>query len=231
MPAPEHRPSAGPDPLRRSVSIPAGPTRLLGELTVPEGAERVVLFLHGSGSGRRSPRNTFVADRLQVHRTATLLADLLDETEAAEDARSYRYRFDMDRLTERGVALLSWAGQDRRVRSLPCGLYGASTGGAVAMNVAALRPDAIGALVLRGARSDLAAEAAPKVRAPALLIAGELDAPIRAWNAETLRLLGGPSELRIVPGASHLFEEPGALDRVAEWTDAWFAHHLSAPRR
>ncbi|MDQ7828633.1 MAG: dienelactone hydrolase family protein [Armatimonadota bacterium] len=216
--------------LVRSVTLPAGGVTLAGDLALPEDPKGVVLFVHGSGSSRHSPRNRFVAERLQAVGLATLLFDLLTEEEEAVDLRTAHLRFDIDLLTRRVLDALAWAGRQPETGPLRVGLFGASTGAAAALVAAAERPGAVAAVVSRGGRPDLAGEAVlRRVRAPTLLIVGERDAPVLALNREALAILGGEKALEIVPGATHLFEEPGALEEVARLAADWFVRHLSTP--
>ncbi|MTD58732.1 alpha/beta hydrolase [Amycolatopsis sp. RM579] len=181
---------------------------------MPADATGIVVFAHGSGSSRRSPRNIAVAKTLQDHRLGTLLFDLLTER---EDDR----RFDIDLLTCRLLRVLG-----DRDWGVPIGLFGASTGAAAALAAAATWPELVQAVVSRGGRPDLAGEYLPRVSAPTLLIVGGKDAEVQRVNEEAAARLGGSSEVRIVPGASHLFEEPGALEAVAELAAAWFSRHV-----
>jgi putative phosphoribosyl transferase len=213
---------------RRSLSFAVGGARLLAEVDRPPHGRALVLFVHGSGSGRTSPRNVAVADRLRVRGIATVLLDLLSESEARADERSSSFRFDLPLLTERVLGALAWVERTDGLRELPCGLFGASTGGAVALRAAAARPDRVGALVLRGARSDLAGPVVRRVRAPTLILVGERDPEIRRWNEATLLELGPIGRLEVIPGATHLFEEPGAIEEVGRRTADWFARHLIA---
>lgn len=216
-----------PPTAERSVSIPVGPENLRADLSVPTDAIGLVVFAHGSGSGRHSPRNLFVARSLQLRGIGALLLDLLTPREAEEDERTGRWRFDIPRLAERLVASVDWAAGEPTVRRLPLGLYGASTGGAAALIAAAARPSRVRAIVLRGARSDLANTQAGAVTAPTLFLVGGRDPTILELNGETARRLPGPNRTIIVPGATHLFEEPGALESVAESTVAWFLKWLN----
>jgi len=211
---------------RRPVSIPFGGENLLGDLALPENPSGLVVFAHGSGSGRHSPRNRFVAAALECGGIATLLLDLLTPREAEEDELTGRLRFDIPRLADRLIATVDWAERDARLGGLPVGLYGASTGGAAALIAAALRPSRVKALVLRGARSDLADAYASRVVAPALFVVGGRDPVILEANRETARRLKGPSRTTVVPGATHLFEEPGALEAVTESAVGWFREGL-----
>jgi putative phosphoribosyl transferase len=217
------RPASG-----SQVSIPCGAERLVGDLSVPEGSIGLVVFAHGSGSGRRSPRNQFVGRALEEVGVATLLLDLLTPREAEEDEKTRRFRFDIPRLAERVTVAVDWVDADSSLPSRALGLYGASTGGAAALIAAAGRPSRVSALVLRGARSDLADAYARRVKAPTLFVVGSLDPEILEINRTTARQLGGPSKITILPGAAHLFEEPGALEAVTDATKAWFLTHLKA---
>lgn len=207
------------------VRIPAAPGRapLPGLLGRPEGARGLVLFAHGSGSSRLGPRNRTVAEGLRVAGFATLLFDLLTEAEALDRANV----FDIPLLAGRVVAAADWAGA--ALPRLPLGLFGASTGAAAALVAAAERPGAVRAVVSRGGRPDLAGAALAAVRAPTLLIVGEADPELRALNEAALAELDCTAELRIIPGAGHLFEEPGALETVIAHAADWFAAHLGPP--
>ena len=213
-------------PARRAIEIPINGQHLLADLSVPAGFSGVVLFAHGSGSGRRSPRNRFVAEALERSGVATLLLDLLTPAEAQEDERTMSYRFQIPLLADRLVTTVDWAAQDPRLSSERVGLYGASTGGAAALIAAARRPKRIQALVLRGARSDLAGEFVRLVKAPTLLIVGGRDPPILEIAKETARWLEAPHSTVIVPHATHLFEESGTLEVVAENAVNWFGRYL-----
>jgi len=199
---------------------------LRGTLTVPPGAQGVVLFAHGSGSSRFSARNRHVAQVLQRTRFATLLMDLLTEREEEAERYTRHLRFDIDLLAERLVSATLWLAREQRTRQLPIGHFGASTGAAAALVAAAREPEAVAAVVSRGGRPDLAGAALPLVRAPTLLIVGGADTEVLELNREALALLRSEKRLEIVPGATHLFEEPGALDRVAVLAARWFAEHL-----
>jgi dienelactone hydrolase len=209
------------------VWVPAGPVTLEGNLDVPAGATGVVLFAHGSGSSRHSSRNRFVARALREAGLATLLIDLLTAEEEAVDMYTAHLRFDIDLLAERLVGATHWLGQHPLTAELPVGYFGASTGGGAALVAAAGLPDAVGAVVSRGGRPDLAGDALPRVAAPTLLIVGGRDLPVIELNRHALRRLGAAAkELVIVPGATHLFEEPGALEEVARLASGWFTRHL-----
>jgi pimeloyl-ACP methyl ester carboxylesterase len=202
-----------------------GPQRLPGELTLPPAPLGVVVFAHGSGSSRLSPRNQHVAQALQARALATLLFDLLTDDEAADR----RNVFDIALLASRlGAAIDALRGRPAAA-VLPVGLFGASTGAAAALVAAADRPDAVAAVVSRGGRPDLAGDALPRVRAPTLLIVGGADREVLELNDDAARCLRCAHELAVVPGATHLFEEAGALERVAALAADWFAAHLAAP--
>jgi putative phosphoribosyl transferase len=185
-----------------------------------------VLFAHGSGSSRHSARNRYVARVLNEAKLATLLIDLLTVHEEVIDARTAHLRFDIDLLTERLVDATDWLTQFPDTKDLPIGYFGASTGAAAALAAAVLRPDAVGAIVSRGGRPDLAATALARVRAPTLLIVGGEDGQVIELNRRALAQLRCEKQLTIVPGATHLFEEPGALDEVARLARNWFERHL-----
>lgn len=209
-----------------AVSIETAGVTIGADLTVPEGARGVVLFAHGSGSSRHSPRNRMVAEHLQEHRLATVLADLLTPGEAAYDAESGALRFDIALLGARVSALVEWALVTDPVRAAPIGLFGASTGAAAALVAAAERPDDIRAVVSRGGRPDLAGEVLGQVRAPTLLIVGEHDRSVIKVNQQAATAMTAPHRIHVVPGATHLFEEPGALLNVADRAASWFVTHL-----
>ena len=203
-----------------------GPLGLAGELVVPDHARGLVLFAHGSGSSRLSPRNRQVAESLHRRRLGTLLFDLLTGDEAADRAQV----FDIALLASRLVQAIDGCAARGDVAALPVGLFGASTGAAAALTAAAERPQCVRAVVSRGGRPDLAAPALARVQAPTLLIVGECDRDVLALNREALRPLACEKRLQVVPGATHLFEEPGALERVADLAGEWFATHLHAAR-
>jgi len=214
-----------------AVTVPAGPPGIVlnGDLRVAAPDRGVVVFAHGSGSSRRSLRNRSVAQWLQHAGLATLLLDLLTEEEERRDAVTAEFRFDIALLAARVVSAVDWAGRFQQTATRPIGLFGASTGAAAALFAAAERPLAVRAVVSRGGRPDLAAPALGRVRAPTLLIVGERDERVIALNEEALTRLTAEKELAIVRGATHLFEEPGALDRVARLAADWFARHLAPP--
>jgi dienelactone hydrolase len=212
----------------RPIAISAAGAPLLGDLTVPAEPRGIVLFAHGSGSSRLSPRNRAVAWALADAGLATLLMDLLTAEEEAVDIRTRRLRFDVGLLGGRVVATVDWLASDPAVGPLPVGCFGASTGAAAALIAAAERPGRVRAVVSRGGRPDLAGEALGRVTAPTLLIVGERDPEVIRLNREAQALLAGEARIQIVPGATHLFEEPGALERVAGLARAWFLRHLGA---
>ena len=208
------------------VQVPAGAVTLDGNLGVPAGARGSVLFAHGSGSSRHSPRNRYVAGVLREARLATLLMDLLTADEEAIDLQTQRLRFDISLLADRLVGATDWLAQNPDTRDLTIGYFGASTGAAAALVAAAERPDAVGAIVSRGGRPDLAGAALARVRAPTLLIVGGNDLPVIGMNREAMAQLHVEHKLEIVPGATHLFEEPGALEEVARLAREWFERYL-----
>jgi dienelactone hydrolase len=209
-----------------TVQIPIGRDHLYGDLVVPGSPAGLVLFAHGSGSGRHSPRNQAVARSLQAKGLATLLADLLTGEEDAIDRRTGHLRFNIHLLSQRVVALVDWARRQPDLARLRFGLFGASTGAAAALVAAAALPREIAAVVSRGGRPDLAGNSLPYVHAPTLLIVGSRDEDVLALNEQAKARLGCPVSLIIVPGASHLFEEPGTLEQVAAHAGTWFATHL-----
>lgn len=213
-----------------NVTIPVGETRIAGTLRAPERARGVIVFAHGSGSSRFSPRNRRVAAVLEEAGFATLLIDLLSAEEEQEDSRTGALRFDIKLLAERLLAASSWLSLSEGLTSLPIGYFGASTGAAAALAAAADRPEPIGAIVSRGGRPDLAGKSLRHVRAPTLLIVGERDSVVLDLNRRAAEDLAAESKLEIVLGATHLFEEVGALERVAELARDWFSLHLVADR-
>jgi putative phosphoribosyl transferase len=208
------------------VQITAGRTTIDGDLGCPDRATGLVVFAHGSGSSRFSQRNQSVAHALHEHRFATLLVDLLTRDEERVDAVTREYRFDIERLAERVVAAIDWSAKDDRTRGLPIAAYGASTGAAAALIAAADRPAAVHTVISRGGRPDLAGEALPKVKASTLLIVGERDEPVIDLNRQAMAVMTAPVELLIIPGATHLFEEPGTLEQVTAATIDWCRTHL-----
>ena len=215
----------------REVRVPAGPVELEGNLGIPEGAKGIVLFAHGSGSGRMSPRNRYVAEALREAGLATLLVDLLTPEEEEADLRTRRLRFDIGLLSGRLAGATDWLSENPDTRNLRVGYFGASTGAGAALVAAAGRPGAVGAVVSRGGRPDLAGEALPRVKAPTLLIVGGEDEPVISMNREAMEQMGAERVLEIVPGASHLFEEPGKLEEVTRLAAEWFARHLGQGAR
>jgi pimeloyl-ACP methyl ester carboxylesterase len=209
-----------------SVRVPIADRSLNGDLGIPVESKGVVLFAHGSGSSRHSPRNQFVARALERRALATLLIDLLTPDEEAIDIRTAEFRFNLDMLADRLVAIIDWLKCRGQTSSLAIGLFGASTGGGAALMAAAARPQAVAAVVSRGGRPDLAGQALGSVKAPTLLIVGGYDEPVIQLNREALGRLRTHARLEIVPGATHLFEEPGTLERVAQLAGDWFTQYL-----
>jgi putative phosphoribosyl transferase len=205
------------------VTIKSDSLSLSGLLGIPQKVKGMVLFAHGSGSGRLSPRNRFVAQHLQQGGIATLLMDLLMPDE--EDDR--RKVFDIDLLADRVLVASDWLRVDSRTKQLPLGYFGASTGAGAALQAAARATFDVGAIVSRGGRPDLAEPYLPQVSAPTLLLVGGDDGPVIEMNQQAYRLLRCPKQLTIIPGASHLFEEPGTLEQVAEQALRWFQQHLA----
>jgi dienelactone hydrolase len=219
------------DRLERAVAVPSGSVTLEGTLGIPEGAVGVVLFAHGSGSSRFSPRNRFVARVLRDAGIGTLLLDLLSPEEEEVDAVTRHHRFDIGMLADRLVTAIDWLAQEPTTRSLPVGLFGASTGAGAALVAAAERPDRVSAVVSRGGRPDLAGDALPRVRAPTLLLVGEHDDVVIRLNRMAQASMRAPVQLTVIPGATHLFEEPGALEHVAAAARDWFVLHLGLARQ
>jgi putative phosphoribosyl transferase len=209
------------------VSIASDGRQVRGELRVPQGASGVVVFAHGSGSGRYSPRNRFVAQELRKLGLATLLVDLLEEDEAKDREKV----FDIDLLAARVLAAVRWLRAEALTRSLPIGCFGASTGAAAALTAAAAAPALVAVVVSRGGRPDLASGALERVRAPTLLIVGEKDTRVLDWNRDAYERLPSEKKLVVVPGASHLFEEAGTLEAAARQAGLWFARHLGSGAR
>jgi dienelactone hydrolase len=216
--------------VEREVRLRAGRVELDGDLAVPAGAAGVVLFAHGSGSSRHSPRNRRVAAALRQAGLATLLLDLLTAAEEELDRVSAELRFDVGMLAERLVAAVDWLLAEAATAGLPVGAFGASTGAGAALVAAVERPEAVAAVVSRGGRPDLAGAALTRVRAPTLLVVGGRDRQVLDLNRAALPSLPPSSRLEVVPGATHLFEEPGALEQVARLAAAWFTRHLAAGR-
>ena len=211
------------------VAVTAGQVTLEGMLEIPAGARGIVLFAHGSGSSRHSPRNRYVARALQEGGLATLLLDLLTAEEEEVDQVTAHLRFDIALLAQRLAGATDWLLQEPETRHLRIGYFGASTGAAAALVAAAQRPDAIAAIVSRGGRPDLAGPSLSRVRAPTLLIVGGYDEPVIEMNADALRQLAVEKRIVIVPGATHLFEEPGTLEQVARLARDWFTRYLTPP--
>ena len=209
----------------RDIAIEIAQATLAGALTIPEKARGLVIFAHGSGSGRHSPRNRAVAERLNTAALGTLLLDLLTPSEEAVDSRTAQLRFDIPLLTERVRAAVGWAGRQPEIAALPVGLFGASTGGAAALAAAADAPT-VRALVLRGGRPDLAGEALARVRAPTLMIVGGEDPVVLGLNREACARMTSECRVHVIPGATHLFEEPGALEEVSRLAGEWFTRYL-----
>jgi len=209
-----------------SVSVPAGSVTLAGDLNVPPTSKGLVLFAHGSGSSRHSPRNRYVAEVLNEHSLGTLLVDLLTAEEEREDEFTARLRFDIDLLTQRVVEIADWLAKQPQASGHTLGLFGASTGAAAALRGAARRPQLVKAVVSRGGRPDLAGPDAARVHAPTLLIVGGRDTEVLQMNRDAMAQMKCETKLEIVPRATHLFEEPGTLAKVAELAASWFATHL-----
>ncbi len=209
------------------VQLTAGQVFLHGNLLIPEPTKGLVAFAHGSGSSRHSPRNQYVAQILRNAGLATLLFDLLTLEEEAEDLITGKQRFDISLLAQRLIGATDWLQSNGQTRHLRLGYFGASTGAAAALVAAAERANVVGAVVSRGGRPDLAMPVLSRVKAPTLLIVGGNDFPVIDMNREALAKLRGEKELVIIPGATHLFEEPGALEQVAKLAGDWFVKHLT----
>jgi dienelactone hydrolase len=201
---------------------------LKGTLGIPNEAGGIVLFAHGSGSSRHSPRNRYVAQVLRQAKLATLLIDLLTQPEEAVDQQTRHLRFDIDLLAQRLLGASEWLRQNRLTQHLRIGYFGASTGAAAALVAAAESPEGVSAIVSRGGRPDLAGSALSRVKVPTLLIVGSNDLPVLALNREAFAQLQSKKKLEIIPGATHLFEEPGTLEKVAQLASQWFAHYLAS---
>lgn len=212
----------------RTVTFDAGGAALAGDLAVPAGASGIVLFAHGSGSSRFSSRNRYVARELNAAGLGTLLIDLLTRDEEEAERHTRHLRFDIGLLADRLAGAIRWLRREPETGALPVGLFGASTGGGAALVAAARQPDEVAAVVSRGGRPDLAGDALPHVRAPTLLIVGGDDVPVIGMNRDAMARMSPAAEVRleIVPGASHLFEEPGTLEEVARLASAWFVRNL-----
>lgn len=220
----------GEDTGVREVQVRIGEVNLGGSLGVPRGARGLVIFAHGSGSSRFSPRNQAVARTLREAGLATLLFDLLSEEEEAEDAVTAELRFDIAFLARRLEEVTEWVERRPELAELPRGYFGSSTGAAAALVAAARRPQGILAVVSRGGRPDLAMPVLDRVRAHTLLIVGGADTEVLELNEQALDALWGPKDLRVIPGATHLFEEPGALEEVARFAADWFTKYLGETR-
>jgi putative phosphoribosyl transferase len=208
------------------IEIPAGKAILQGNLVIPAAATGIVVFAHGSGSSRFSPRNRWMAQQLSQSGLATLLFDLLTAEEQVIDEQTRELRFNIPLLSDRLGEAVDWVSGQTTTRPLAIGLFGASTGAAAALNAAADRPQVVRAVVSRGGRPDLAMDNLPRVEAPTLLIVGGLDHAVIEMNREAAAQLYGECRLEIVPGATHLFEEPGKLEAVAELAQDWFGRYL-----
>ena len=217
------------DPVESAVRIPLGRVGLDADFVPPALGHGIVIFAHGSGSGRKSPRNRQVARVLNSCGIGTLLLDLLAGFEAQIDELTAEYRFNIPLLTERLLGVTDWLTSRPEGKGVPLGYFGASTGGAVAMIAASRKAGEVGAIVLRGARSDLGDSAATRIRCPTLILVGGNDHVILELNSKTMQLLQCEKKLVIIPGASHLFEEPGTLERVATEAANWFEVYLSPP--
>lgn len=208
------------------VIVETGQVELGGNLEIPGAAQGLVVFVHGSGSSRFSPRNQYVARILNGGGLATLLFDLLTAEENEIDMLTRELRFDIGLLSERIIATLDWLAIQPEVSGLPIGLFGSSTGAAAALNAAAARPEQVSAVVSRGGRPDLAMQALPYVKAPTLMLVGGLDYPVIEMNRTAAKAMLSPCQIEIIDGATHLFEEPGKLEQVATRVRDWFLEHL-----
>jgi pimeloyl-ACP methyl ester carboxylesterase len=212
--------------VERAVHVPTGDGALAGDLVIPAGAKALVLFAHGSGSSRHSPRNVWVAEHLHHRAIATLLFDLLTRNEEQRDVVTREHRFDIALLGRRLVDAIDWSATQDDLFSLPLGLFGASTGSAAALVAASMRTDRVSAVVSRGGRPDLAGDALPHVAAATLLIVGGCDDVVLDLNRRALAMMRCDRRLEVVPGATHLFEERGALELAAELASDWFVEYL-----
>jgi len=212
---------------KRTINIPAGEATINGNLNIPPKARGIVLFAHGSGSGRFSPRNTYVASQINAAGIATLLIDLLTEEEEAKDEYTGEYRFDIELLAKRLIFATDWLTTNPDTKNLAVCYFGASTGAAAALIAAARLPERVKAIVSRGGRPDLAGEYLAKVRAPTILIVGGDDVEVLELNKQAMQQMSSEKKLTVVPGATHLFEEPGKLEAVARLAIDWFLKHLS----
>lgn len=214
----------------RLVRVTSGNVNLEGNLNVPEAARGVVIFAHGSGSSRLSSRNRYVANVLNHGRLATLLFDLLTSEEETADRQTAHLRFNIPFLAERLIDATTWLSENAELHDLKTGYFGASTGAGAALLAAGERPDLVDAVVSRGGRPDLAGDALPQVKAPTLLIVGGNDTPVIGMNRRALERMRAEKQLEIIPGATHLFPEPGALEEVARLALEWFERHLILDR-
>ena len=212
--------------IETEVKIPVGNVVVEGKLTIPHNARGLVLFAHGSGSSRFSPRNVYVSKEFVKSRIGTLLFDLLTSEEEEEDIATAEYRFNIPLLAERLVGATEWVKKDSKTKSLTFAYFGASTGAAAALIAAAKLPKDIATVVSRGGRPDLATDYLPKVVAPTLLLVGGLDTEVIELNRQAMEQMTAETKLVIVPGATHLFEEPGKLEEVAKLSTDWFVRHL-----
>jgi putative phosphoribosyl transferase len=217
--------------MERRVRVSAGPVTLEGNLGIPDSTRGIVLFAHGSGSGRHSPRNLYVAGALREAGLATLLVDLLTPEEEEVDLRTRRLRFDIGLLADRLAGATDWLAQEPDTQDLRVGYFGASTGAAAALVAAAKHLEAVSAVVSRGGRPDLAGKELSRVVAPTLLIVGGEDEPVIDMNREAIEQIRAEKKLEVVPGATHLFEEPGKLEEVARLAAGWFARYLGQRAR
>jgi putative phosphoribosyl transferase len=215
--------------IEESLAIPVNRGQIQADLRIPAGANGLVIFAHGSGSSRFSRRNRAVAEFLEADGFGTLLLDLLTREEEAVDVHTSEYRFDIERLAQRVLLATDWMHGREDLKSLPIGYFGASTGAAAALIVAAERPQLVRAVVSRGGRPDLAGRWLPKVLAPTLLIVGGDDEPVIRMNRDAMQEIAGTVELTIVPGATHLFEEAGTLEQVMQRATDWFRRFLLTP--
>jgi putative phosphoribosyl transferase len=229
----ERNPQGTPKTNNHPIQIQEGTVTLEGNLNIPEDPKGLVIFVHGSGSSRHSPRNQYVAGKLQAAGLATLLFDLLTAAEEELDLRTRQLRFDIDMLSRRTIAAANWLSEHMLTRDLQQGFFGASTGAAAALITAAERPELTGAVISRGGRPDLAAGVLPRIEAPTLLIVGQLDQQVIQLNEQALAQMNADTqkELIIVPGATHLFEEPGALEYVARLSSDWFRRYLDNDKK
>lgn len=210
----------------QDVIVNAGDVNLEGNLTIPDSAKALVVFVHGSGSSRFSPRNQYVARTLNQAGLATLLFDLLTEDENQIDQFTRELRFNIEMLSERTIAAIDWIAEQSELRVLPIGLFGASTGAAAALNAASERPKQVATVVSRGGRPDLALQNIAKVKAPTLLLVGGLDFQVIEMNRTAANAMNAECKIAIIEGATHLFEEPGTLEQVAQIAQQWIINHL-----